>query len=79
MPTSEDAKELVWQLSPDKLAEFRRWFAECDWLNWDLQIDADAVSGKLDPVMVKAMAEYELGRATEIRSTTPQNEPRYAP
>lgn len=64
--TLESAEDVVSRLSPDELAEFRRWFAEYDGEMWDIQIEADAAAGKLDALAKEALAEYRAGKATEI-------------
>jgi hypothetical protein len=38
----------VAQLSEQDYDRFRRWFFERDWEAWDLQVEADSASGKLD-------------------------------
>ena len=62
----ETAEEAVCKMSPDELAEFRRWFAQYDGDVWDRQIDADAAAGKFDLMAQEALAEYRAGIATEI-------------
>ena len=66
MATLEIAEQVVAQLSPADLAQFRRWFADYDGDVWDAQIEADAVAGKLDVLAEEALAEYHAGKATEI-------------
>lgn len=64
--TLETAEKVVAQLSPNDLAEFRKWFAEYDGEQWDAQIEADARAGKLDALAQEALAEYHAGQSTEI-------------
>jgi hypothetical protein len=64
--TLEQAEEIVTQLSPEELAQFRQWFAEFDGDEWDAQIETDAAAGKLDALAQEALAEYHTGKATEI-------------
>lgn len=69
MTSLETAEELVTKLSPEELSKFRRWFAEFDGEAWDSQMDADAAAGRLDKLAQEALAEYQAGKATEIRGT----------
>lgn len=67
MSTTVEALEMAIQkLPPSDLAEFRRWFAEFDSVQWDAQIEADANSGKLDALADEALAEYRGGKAREL-------------
>lgn len=52
-------------LPPTELAEFRRWFAEYDGVPWDMQIEADATSGKLDSLAAEALADYRADSRRE--------------
>ncbi|MEE4376448.1 MAG: hypothetical protein V2J55_02905 [Candidatus Competibacteraceae bacterium] len=54
------------KLSPQELADFRRWFAAFDAEAWDAQIESDAAAGKLDALAEKALAEHEAGKSREI-------------
>ncbi len=53
-------------LAPDELARFRRWFAEYDAANWDAQIDADSLSGRLDALAEQALADHRTGRTKPL-------------
>jgi hypothetical protein len=44
----------VKRLSERDYGEFRRWFLERDWLDWDRQIEADSAAGKLDFLVQEA-------------------------
>jgi hypothetical protein len=48
MSKVENLEKQIKQLSPEELAEFRRWFAEFDAHLWDRQFEADVKAGKLD-------------------------------
>ncbi len=54
------------QLSPSELAAFRNWFNEYDSVEWDKQIEQDAVAGRLDKLPGKALADHKAGRTREI-------------
>lgn len=64
--TRIEIERAVEQLSPEELANFRRWFVEFDAAAWDAQIEADAAAGKLDALAEEALAEYRAGKAREI-------------
>jgi hypothetical protein len=49
-------------LNADELARFREWFAEFDAVNWDAQIEADAIAGRLDVLGEKALAAHREKR-----------------
>jgi hypothetical protein len=66
MTTAESIEQAVAQLPPAELAKFRRWFAEFDARDWDVQIEADAAAGKLDALAEEALAEYRSGQAREL-------------
>ncbi len=54
------------ELSRSELAAFRQWFQEYDATQWDGQIEEDALSGKLDRLAQKALADHEAGRTKEL-------------
>jgi len=53
-------------LSPEELAQFRAWFLEYDWANWDRQIERDAESGRLDDLAARALRDHAAGKSTPI-------------
>ena len=53
-------------LSPEELAEFRRWFAEFDAAAWDRQIERDVKTGKLDARADEALRHHAAGKSTEF-------------
>lgn len=66
MTTVEVVENEIEKLSSTELSEFRLWFAEYDSDAWDLQIETDAASGKLDAFAEEAIAEYKSGKVREI-------------
>mgnify|MGYP001238904965 CR=1 FL=1 len=56
----------VQQLSPEDLAEFRRWFAEFDAQLWDRQFATDVKAGKLDALAEKALRAHAAGESTAL-------------
>ena len=67
----DDIKDAVRQLTPEKLAEFREWFAEFDAQLWDRQIERDAAAGKLDALAEEALAEHRAGLTRDMSSEGP--------
>lgn len=54
------------EFSPGELAAFRKWFQEHDSSEWDRQIEEDALTGKLDKLAKKALADHKAGRTSGI-------------
>jgi hypothetical protein len=70
MSDLEKAKELVLELSAEERKRFRAWYADFDGDEWDVQLEADAASGKLDELAREAVANYKVGRATKAKMNT---------
>jgi hypothetical protein len=51
----KSAEQVVSELSPTELSEFRKWFAEFDGQAWDAQIERDAAAGKLDALAAESL------------------------
>jgi succinate dehydrogenase flavin-adding protein (antitoxin of CptAB toxin-antitoxin module) len=66
MSKLERLEKQIQQLSPEDLAEFRRWFAEFDAQLWDLQFVADADAERLDALADKAHRAHAEGLSTEL-------------
>ena len=66
MNTVESIEKAVEDLKPVDLARFRAWFTKYDAAVWDIQIKADAASGKLDALAAEAFAEYKNGKSREL-------------
>ncbi len=66
MKTLEEIKQAIFNLSPQELEAFRRWFEEMEARLWDEQIERDAQSGKLDKVAEQALQEYRAGKVKEL-------------
>ena len=66
MTAVEIVENEIEKFSQKELAEFRLWFAEYDSDAWDMQIEADAATGKLDALAKEAIVEYESGKIREI-------------
>ena len=66
MTTLEAIETEITKLSAPDLTKLRHWFMAFDSDAWDVQIEKDAVSGKLDALAKEALDEYSAGKATEI-------------
>lgn len=66
MSKVEKLEKQVRQLSPEELAEFRRWFAEFDAHLWDRQIESDVKAGKLDALAEQALRSHAAGQSTKL-------------
>jgi hypothetical protein len=66
MSELEELEKRIRNLPPDELAKFRAWFVEFDHLMWDRQIEADAKTGKLAPLVNEALSDYKTGKARKI-------------
>jgi hypothetical protein len=53
-------------LSREELATLRKWFAAHDADEWDRQIEADAISGRLDDMAEVALAEHRSGNTRPL-------------
>ncbi len=62
----EALEENVLALSPEELAEFRRWFAGFDAAAWDRQLERDAKAGKRDALADEALRDHAAGNSTEF-------------
>jgi len=56
----------VESLSPEELADFRKWFQSYDGALWDQQFERDASAGKLDKLRDEALVEHDAQRTREI-------------
>jgi hypothetical protein len=56
----------VSQLTLPELASFRSWFEAFDASAWDVQIESDVKSGKLDSLAEKALKSFKSGKSTEL-------------
>lgn len=62
----KDLERAVSELPPKELAEFAAWFEEFVADQWDRQIEADVVVGKLDQLANQANEDFEAGRCTGL-------------
>lgn len=66
MTRIEEIENAVASLPADEYRQFRDWFLERDWVQWDKQILADSQSGKLDFLVKEAMEEKSRGNLREL-------------
>lgn len=62
----EELERQIRELSKDEYAAFREWFLEREWAAWDMKIEADSGSGKLDKLVAEGHEEFKAGRAREL-------------
>jgi hypothetical protein len=62
----EEIENAVASLPVEEYRQFREWFLERDWAQWDKQIEADSKSGKLDFLAKEAMEEKNRGDLRDL-------------
>ncbi len=62
----EELQTAVAQLPAEELDRFSRWFEEFLADQWDRQIEADILAGRLDAAGRRADEEVEAGRCTPL-------------
>jgi hypothetical protein len=66
MTRIEEIENVIASLPEDEYRQFREWFLERDWAQWDKQIQADSESGKLDFLVKEAMEEKDRGNLRDL-------------
>lgn len=66
MTRVQKLEKKIRELTASELAAFRSWFEEYDAAQWDKQIKEDAITGRLDSLAEKALADHKAGRTKEI-------------
>ena len=61
-----DIEENVSRLTKTDLVAFSKWFEEFVADQWDRQIEADALAGKLDAAASRADEQFEAGLCTPL-------------
>jgi hypothetical protein len=64
--TLNDIELAVTRLSPEELSIFRQWLEEYLADEWDRQIEADILAGRLDEAGRRAVEDLESGRCTPL-------------
>ena len=62
----DELEVVVSHLSPEELTRFSEWFEEFLAEQWDRQIEADALAGRLDAAGQRADDDFEVGRCTPL-------------
>jgi len=62
----DEIKSVINALPADQYVKLRVWFAEKDWEIWDMQIEKDSLSGKLDFLIEDAFKEKMQGKLREL-------------
>jgi hypothetical protein len=62
MAKIEELINEVESLPYEEYRQFRRWFLEKDWSDWDNQLETDVADGKLDFLFKEALEEKRLGK-----------------
>lgn len=62
----KNIEKAILLLPQDQLIQFRAWYEKFDSDKWDKQIEKDAISGKLDDLADKAIADHIAGKSKEI-------------
>ena len=66
MTDIEELENAVIQLPPDKLFQFSQWFEEFMADQWDKQIEADILAGRLDKLAEQADKDFMAGRVKSL-------------
>lgn len=66
MTRVQEIQSAIESLSQEEYVHLRRWFSERDWEQWDMQIETDSESGKLDFLVKEAFGEKAKGQLKEL-------------
>ncbi len=66
MSRVEEIQSAIISLPLEEYAYLQQWFFERDWEQWEMEIEQDAASGKLDFLIDEAVAEKAQGRLREL-------------
>ncbi|WP_295461288.1 hypothetical protein [uncultured Thiodictyon sp.] len=64
--TVDQVEDAVTQLPPNTLEQFAQWFEEYLSDQWDKQIEADVLAGRLDAAAQRADDDFQAGRCTPL-------------
>jgi hypothetical protein len=62
----ESLQEPVQALSREEFAQFRAWFLERDWTDWDVQFEDDVRAGRLDAIADQALRDHAAGNSRPL-------------
>jgi len=66
MAVLDELKKAVSRLPEKEYAQFRNWFVERDWQQWDRQIAADSEAGNLDFLVDEAIKAKQENKLTAL-------------
>ncbi len=66
MSKIDKLKAEIERLSSEEFAEIFRWLSEKDWAKWDLKIEADSRTGRLDFLEREADEEKSKGTLKDL-------------
>jgi hypothetical protein len=66
MAKIDQLKVEIEQLPKEEFSELVRWLSEKDWARWDLEIEADSRSGKLDFLVREAADAKSKGKLSDL-------------
>ncbi len=66
MAKIDQLKIEIEQLPEEQFSELVRWLSEKDWARWDLEIEADSGSGKLDFLVREAADAKSKGKLSDL-------------
>jgi hypothetical protein len=66
MTKLQELEMAVASLTEEEYREFRGWFLERDWEQWDRQIEGDSRDGKLDFLVREALEAKKQGKLEEL-------------
>ena len=66
MTRIEEIENAVASLPVEGYRQFREWFLERDWTQWDKRLEADSKSGKLDFLVKEALEEKSQGNLRKL-------------
>ena len=62
----DEIKSAISALSHDETLYLWDWFSEKEWAEWDAQLEADSLSGKLDFLIEEAFSEKSQNKLKEL-------------
>ncbi|MEA5518440.1 hypothetical protein [Limnoraphis robusta] len=66
MATVKEIQAAIQSLSSDEFNDLKKWIIELDWEQWDKEIEADSLSGKLDFLIEEALTAKAHNQLQEL-------------
>ena len=70
MSSVTEIQQAILSLPEADYLQLRHWFNKLDWEKWDLQIEEDSESGKLDFLITEAFEAKKRGRSRNFANLT---------